>query len=592
MRMIGHQWRSLVDVLRARADAQPGGRACTFLESGEDEGRSLTWDGLATRSLALGAAVAARVARGDRVLVMLPPSGDFAPAFLGVLCAGAVAVPTYPPSGGRSDRTLARLKGMLADAGISLVVAPAAVRERASALAGAVPVLGTMDWLAPEDVPDGEASHWRDPNCRREDLALLQYTSGSTSSPRGVMVAHGNLLENLAHGARLAGHDRDSVAVSWLPVNHDMGLIDGILQPVFSGFPVYTMAPAAFLQRPARWLQAISRYRATHSGGPNFAYDLCVRRVGDDDRGALDLGSWRIAFNGSEPVRHATLAAFQRAFGACGFRWDAFRPAYGLAEATLLVTSSGHDRELAPLPVSSGGLAHGDVRVGGDDAVPLVPSGSLDGTSRILVVDPVTRRAVDAGRIGEIWIAGPSVGLGYWRRPAETEATFGARLAGSGDGPFLRTGDLGFLRDDLLYVTGRLKDIIIVRGLKHYPQDLELTAEAAHPALRPGGCAAFHLPSGPADDPVALVAELSPRHEMAAAPLQPGGAIVTAIRRAVAETHQVTLAAVALVAAGHLPKTTSGKVQRYLCRDGYASGAIEVVDEWTAAPDVRQRAAS
>jgi acyl-CoA synthetase (AMP-forming)/AMP-acid ligase II len=592
MCMMGHEWQSLVDVLRARADARPGERACTFLESGEDEGRSLTWEALATRSLALGAAMAARVARGDRVLVMLPPSGDFAPAFFGVLCAGAVAVPSYPPSGGPGDRTLARLAGMLADAAISLVVAPAAVRERASALADALPMLAAMDWLAPEDVPDAEAGHWRDPSCRRGDLALLQYTSGSTSSPRGVMVGHGNLIENLAHSARLARHDRDSVAVSWLPVNHDMGLIDGVLQPVFSGFPVYTMAPSAFLQRPARWLQAISRYRATHSGGPNFAYDLCVRRVSAEDRGALDLGSWCVAFNGSEPVRHATLAAFQRAFGACGFRWDAFRPAYGLAEATLLVSSSGHDRDLQPLAVSAGALARGDVRVGGDDAVPLVPSGSLDGTARILVVDPVTRREVRAGRVGEIWISGPSVGLGYWRRPAETETTFDARIAGSEDGPFLRTGDLGFLRDNLLYVTGRLKDVLIVRGLKHYPQDLEQTAEAAHPALRPGGCAAFHLPSRSADEGIAIVAELSARHEMPAPPSRPAGAILMAIRRAVAETHQLALAAVALVPAGQLPKTTSGKVQRYLCRDGYAAGAIEVIDEWTAAPDLLERTAS
>jgi acyl-CoA synthetase (AMP-forming)/AMP-acid ligase II len=590
MRMTGREWRSLVDVVRARAEAQPGERACTFLEAGEHEGGRLTWDGLATRSLALGAAIAARITRGDRVLVMLPPSVDFAPAFFGVLCAGGVAVPTYPPSGGRADRTLARLGGMLADARISLVVAPAAVRGRAAAL-GAPPALASAAWLAPEDVSDAEAGDWRDPNCRHGELALLQYTSGSTTSPRGVMVSHGNLLANLAHSARLARHDRESVAVSWLPVNHDMGLIDGILQPVFSGFPVYTMAPAAFLQRPARWLQAISRYRATHSGGPNFAYDLCVRRVGDDDRGALDLGSWRIAFNGSEPVRHQTLTAFQRAFGACGFRWEAFRPAYGLAESTLLVTSSGDECPLTPVAVSGGGLAHGEVRIGGDDATTLVPSGSLDGTSRVLIVDPMTTRAAGADRIGEIWIAGPSVALGYWGRPDETAATFHARLADTHEGPFLRTGDLGFVRDNRLYVTGRLKDVLIVRGLKHYPQDLELTAEAAHADLRPGGCAAFHLPSDSAQESIALVAELHARHDLPFDPLRKTGAILTAIRRAVAESHRVTLAAVALVPAGQVPKTTSGKVQRYLCRDAYARGAMDVVDEWTM-PGLLEEAAS
>jgi acyl-CoA synthetase (AMP-forming)/AMP-acid ligase II len=523
---------------------------------------------------------------------MLPPSLEFVPAFFGVLCAGAVAVPTYPPSGGRNDRTLARLRGMATDSGVSLVLAPIAVRERTEALGMLPPELGRVDWIAPGDVPDAAAMDWRDPGCADGDLALLQYTSGSTSSPRGVMVSHGNLLHNLAHSARLAGHDHESIAVSWLPVNHDMGLIDGILQPAYSGFPVYTMAPAAFLQRPARWLQAISRYRATHSGGPNFAYDLCARRVIDDDRRALDLGSWRIAFNGSEPVRQATLASFHRAFAGCGFRWEAFRPAYGLAESTLLVTSSGHGDPGEPWEVSATALARGEAIAGGRDAIPLVPSGTLDGVSRVLVVDPFTRREVSGGRIGEIWVAGASVALGYWEQPDETLATFGARLADTHDGPFLRTGDLGFVRDDRLFITGRLKDVLIVRGLKHYPQDLELTAERAHPALRPGGCAAFQLSEPSEGASIAILGEIDPRRDAA-----PGtsdalpGTILTAIRQSIAETHHVTLAAVALVPAGHLPKTTSGKLKRYLCRDAYTSGALAVLDEWTAAPRLFERAA-
>lgn len=582
--------RSLVDLLRSRAEAQPDERAYTFLDGGEGDGRSLTWEALATRSLAIGAAIAGRVSRGDRVLVMLPPSLDFVPAFFGVLCAGTVAVPTYPPSGGRTDRTLARLHGMLTDAGISLVVAPAALRARADELGALLPALARIEWMAPEEVPDAASLDWHDPGCQPGDLALLQYTSGSTSAPRGVMVGHGNLLHNLAHGARLARLDRESVAVSWLPVNHDMGLIDGILQPAYSGFPTVLMSPAAFLQRPARWLQAISRYRATHSGGPNFAYDFCVRRVSDDDRGALDLGSWRVAFNGSEPVRHPTLLAFQRAFGACGFRWDAFRPAYGLAESTLLVTSSGHDRELEPLVVSADALARGEVVAGGADGVPLVPSGSLEGGSRVLVVDPATSREVDGGRIGEIWVAGPSVALGYWGRPDETGATFGARLAGTREGPFLRTGDLGFLHDKRLFVTGRIKDVLIVRGLKHYPQDLELTAERAHPALRPGACAAFQIPAATDEASIAIVVEIDSRYQAAAG--TPAAEVLTAVRRSVAEAHRVALAAVALVPAGQLPKTTSGKLQRYLCREAYTSGSLEVIDEWTATPHRFERAAS
>ena len=318
--------------------------AFTFLEAGEQEGPALTWRDLDLRSRALGAAIAARVQPGARVLIMLPPTVDFVPAFFGVLYAGAVAVPTYPPSGARADRSSARLRGMIADAGITLVLSSSAVRAHAPSLEALVPELAGLPWIDVEDASDEVAEAWRVPRCGLETLALLQYTSGSTAVPRGVIVTHGNLLHNLAHGAALAGYDRNSVAVSWLPVNHDMGLINGVLQPVFSGYPSYLMSPAAFLQRPARWLQAISRYGATHSGGPNFAYDLCTRRVTDEDRAALDLSTWRIAYNGSEPVRRATLENFHRAFAPCGFKWDALRPAYGLAESTLLVTSGPADR--------------------------------------------------------------------------------------------------------------------------------------------------------------------------------------------------------------------------------------------------------
>jgi acyl-CoA synthetase (AMP-forming)/AMP-acid ligase II len=336
------------------------------------------------------------------------------------------------------------------------------------------------------------------------------------------------------------------------------------------------MAPAAFLQRPARWLQAISRLGATHSGGPNFAYDLCVRRVSDEDRAGLDLSSWRLAYNGSEPVRRSTMEHFVRAFGSCGFRWTAFRPGYGLAESTLLVTSD---------PAGSPPVFHSPGQDAGRSAAgrlqkrdSWVSSGASAGTMRIRIVDPVTLHIREDGEVGEIWVAGDSVALGYWNKPADSAATFRAFIAGTGEGPFLRTGDLGCIIDGHLFVTGRIKDVLIVRGLKHYPHDIEGTAERSHPALRPGACAAFAV-DREGEERVAIVAEIEPRF-MSAAETTGGTNAISAIRRAVADAHQVSLHAVALVPAGTLPKTTSGKLQRFLCRDGFLEGTLGAVAVW------------
>jgi acyl-CoA synthetase (AMP-forming)/AMP-acid ligase II len=607
MRMTPGRTRTLTEILRERAALTPDARAYTFLDQGEREGRSLTWSALDRRSRAIGAAIGSAAPRGARVLVMFPPALDFVPAFFGVLAAGAIAVPTYPPAGSRVDRTVTRLRGMIRDAGIGLVVAPIAVRRRAAALEALVPELSAVEWLVPDEIPDATADCWRDPRSGEHDVALLQYTSGSTAEPRGVMVSHANLVHNLAHSARLARHDARSVSVCWLPVNHDMGLIDGVLQPAFSGFPAWLMAPTAFLQRPARWLQAISLFRATHSGGPNFAYDLCVRRVRAEERPSLDLTSWAVAYNGSEPVRHGTLDAFLRAFAGCGFREEAFRPAFGLAESTLLVASSPRGTRPERIDLDAAAMARGEVRpvapaVRGSTT--LVASGVLDGESRISIVDPGSLRSVPADRIGEIWIAGRSVALGYWRRPLETAATFHARLPGCCAGPFLRSGDLGFVRDGRLFVTGRIKDVLIVRGLKHYPQDLELAAERAHPALRPGGCAAFALPRRD-EEAVVVLAEIDPRTSDSRSTTIPVGpnfssaepnvgsaGVIAAIRRAIADTHHVAPAAIALVAAGSLPKTTSGKLQRYLCAQAFAEGTIDIIEHWSDDAELLELAAS
>jgi acyl-CoA synthetase (AMP-forming)/AMP-acid ligase II len=558
MRLKARTPDTMIDLLRDRAAAQPNDPAFTFLNDGERPGTPMTWGQLEQRSRAIGTAIARQVDPGARVLVMLPPSVEFVPAFFGALYAGVIAVPAYPPAGARADRTIARLRGLVGDAGIALVLAPSGTGSRAVGISDLVPELDDLPWLDAESVPVDWASEWREPPVTKGSIAFLQYTSGSTLSPRGVMVSHANLLHNLARTHLDARYTPDSVSVSWLPINHDMGLINGVLQPVFSGAPAYLMAPAAFLQRPVRWLQAISRLGATHSGGPNFAYDLCVRRISPDDASALELGRWRVAYNGSEPVRRSTLEAFQRRFGARGFRWEAFSPAYGLAESTLLVSS---------VPAGAPPAFLGEA----------VASGLLDGQSNVIIVDPDTRSQRGDKVVGEIWVSGDSVTPGYWNRPAQTADTFGACTA-DGRGPFLRTGDLGFVDDRRLYVTGRLKDVLIVRGVKHYPQDIELAAEGAHPAVRSGCCAAFAIDEED-QERVAIVAEVDPR-EQARGPGADLSEVMASIRIAVASAHHVTVAIVSLVPPGTIPKTTSGKLQRFLCREALERGTMTVIGTW------------
>jgi len=582
---------SIIDIVTARAAEDSDGLAYGFLESGERESERLTWGDLDRKSAAIAASIGNHVARGARVLLLFPPGLDFVSAFFGCLRAGAIALPAYPTSGqarrrdGMTDRTVARLRGMIPDSGASLVVSDASLFERREAICDLIPELRHILWITTAAV-DLESRPRRNlPRLSGSDVALLQYTSGSTSSPRGVVITHGNLLHNLTCGARLGACDRDSIGVSWLPVNHDMGLIGGVLQPAFSGFPVWLMAPAAFLQRPSRWVQAISRLRATHSAGPNFAYALCARRTTESDRRALDLSTWRVAYNGSEPVRRGTLEDFQRAFGECGFRWEAFTPAYGLAESTLLVCGSHDVDGPRTIEVDRESLGHGHVV---SSTVPvsrvaLMSSGAAADGMRIAIVDPVRRRRCAPHEIGEIWVAGESVASGYWKRPEETAATFRAFLDDPFEGPFLRTGDLGFLDRGSLVVTGRLKDVLIVRGLKHYPQDLELTAEHANAAVRPGCCAAFSIPIDlDGEEGIALIAEIdgAPSHEQ----------ILDDIRKAIADVHDVRLCAAALVAPGTLSRTTSGKLQRFRCRQAFLSGEMEVLAVWTAPPLELKRA--
>ena len=529
----------------------------TFLCDGEREADSITYDALDRLSRAIAARLRQRCRPGDRALLLYPPGLEFISAFFGCLYAQVVAVPAYPPNLSRSDRATSRLLAIAADARPVAVLSTRELMETLTGVSDAFSTSQPVDWIATNEVDDEESRQWRDPGVDGAALAFLQYTSGSTSTPKGVMISHRNLLHNLAYAFHLGGGLSSSISVSWLPVIHDMGLIEGVLQPAFSGCPAYLMSPAAFLQRPFRWLNAISRYGGTRSGGPNFAYDLCVRRISAEERQSLDLTTWHSAYCGAEPIRGDTLRSFASAFAPAGFSASALRPCFGLAEATLLVTAgtwAGDDAEVEQSRVSCG-------------------TPGFD--TRVVIVEPETRRPCGPGGVGEIWVAGPSVAQGYWEQAEETAGTFRA-LTDRGEGPFLRTGDLGFMHDGDLYVSGRLKDVLIVRGMKHYPQDLEQTAEQ-HPAIRPGCSAAFATDAGSIGDRIAIVAEADVRQLTTP---ESADAAISTIRRSIAELHGVLLEAVVLVAPGAIPKTTSGKLQRFACRDAFLSDRLSALAAW------------
>ncbi|HYH81347.1 MAG TPA: AMP-binding protein, partial [Longimicrobium sp.] len=559
---------TLGELLRWRAERTPDQLAYTFLVDGEEAEARLTYGELDRRARAVAARLQEMDAAGERALLLYPPGIDYITGFFGCLYAGVVAVPVYPP---RANRTLERLEAIAADARPALALAAPELLRAADGLLGDTPALAAVRWLATADLPDALADQWTPRPLDEGTPAFLQYTSGSTSTPRGVMLSHGNLLHNLGLIHAFFGHSEASRVVVWLPPYHDMGLIGGILQPFYGGYPAVLMPPVAFLQRPLRWLQAVSRHRATTSGGPNFAYELCVQKIGPEERAGLDLSSWTIAFNGAEPVRAETMDAFAEAFAPCGFRREAFYPCYGLAEATLIVSGSRPGAGYRARRVDAGALAVHRVAEAapGADARTLVGSGRGAAGQRLAVVDPETGVPCTAGRVGEIWVAGPSVARGYWARPEKTAEVFGARLAGSGECPFLRTGDLGFVAaDGELFVTGRIKDLVIIRGRNHYPHDLEAAAGASHPALQPGKGAAFALEAG-GEERLVVLHEVRRQGVRAALDEVPG-----AVRRALALEHGVRVHAVGLLPPGAIPRTSSGKTQRVACREGFRAGTF------------------
>jgi 8-amino-7-oxononanoate synthase len=579
---------TIVDLLRQRAAYRPHDRAFTFLVDGENEELNITYAELDRQARAVGGWLLANGMAGKRVLLLYPSGLDFIAAFMGCLYGGAVAVPAYPP---RKNRSVERIEGIASDADAAVALSTRDVVDRFEGLKAGAPSLQNLVWQVTAELEPHWADRWERPRIDGDTLAFLQYTSGSTGTPKGVMLTHENLLHNSLRIMQAFELTRSQASVFWLPSFHDMGLIGGILVPLYGGKFNVLMSPVAFLQKPLRWLQAISKYRATISGGPNFAYELCVRKTTPEQRAALDLSSWSLAFNGAEPVRAETIEAFSEAFAVSGFRRRAFYPCYGLAESTLMVTGGmkfeepvvrSFDAEsietgvAVPRPANAAGARR------------MVGSGrELDGQD-VLIVEPQTCEPLPPGRVGEIWVSGPSVARGYWNRPEESQGNFGAMLAQPepalaggavakwqpNPGPYLRTGDLGFFDNGELFVAGRLKDLIIVRGRNHYPQDIERDVEQACDIVRPGSVAAFSV-EYEGRERVVVVAELErgkrERAELVAA--------FEAIRSRLAKEHEVAVEGIVLVRPNSVPKTSSGKIQRRACRRQFLEGTLEVIEQ-------------
>ncbi len=579
--MADASFSTLVELLRHRALEPSDRTAFVFLESGETESDRLTFAALDLRARAIAAQLEESVGPGDRALLLYPPGLDFISAFFGCLYAGVVAVPAQVPG---INRKTERLETIVADAQAVAVLTTAVQSAKMSA--GLAPELARLRWLSTDEIASDHAARWRPPDISGETLGILQYTSGSTSVPKGVMVNHRNFLHTSLELDLAWDHTAESVMVTWLPTFHDLGLVYGVIQPVFRGFTCYMMAPAAFLVRPYRWLRAISTYRATHTCSPNFAFDLCVDKVTPEQRAALDLSSWLVALNGAEPVRESTVRRFAETFAGCGFDPATMCPSYGLAEATLKVSTPR--KKTGPFLIHVDPEAFARNRVvempaerGGQAAV---ACGRTETDTNIAIVDPETLTRCGPDEIGEIWVSSRSVAQGYWRKPELSEQTFRAHLADTGEGPFLRTGDLGFMKGEQLFVAGRIKDLIVIHGLNHYPQDIEYTVEASHPAVRKGGGAAFSVEVE--NEERLVIAQEIDRTFLRKSNTDE---IIGAIRQALSEEHELQTYAVLLLKPGSIPKTSSGKIQRQVCAALYLEGGWETIAEWrqTLTPPTR-----
>ena len=575
------QYSNLVEILQNKALEKPNNIAYRFLQDGKTESGSLTYRELDRQAKAIAAELQSLLKPGSRALLVYPYHAglEFISSFFGCLYAGIIAVTTNPP---RHGKEVAKLLERASASGAKVVVTTAEFLKTIKTGIAINRELATQTkdfiFLATDTLPSSLSTNWQATKIERDTLAFLQYTSGSTGISKGVMVTHGNILSNEEMIRQGFQHTEETVVVGWLPMFHDMGLIGNVLQPLYLGTPSILMSPVSLVQKPFEWLKAISHYQATSSGGPNFAYDLLCLKATPENLAGLDLSSWSVAFSGAETVRAETIDRFSHIFKPCGFRREAFYPCYGMAETTLLISGGLKNDPPVIKYVDDNALEQNRVvaaKPEQKDAKAIVGCGRTWLDQKAIIVDPQSLTQCSSDGVGEIWVSGSGVGKGYWQQPEETENTFNAYLADTKEGPFLRTGDLGFIEDGELYITGRLKEVMIFWGRYCYPQHVEKTVQDSHPALRPNCGAAFSLDVDTTERLV-IVQEVE-RSYLRNLNIEE---IVEAVCKSVGQAHEVEVYALALLKTGSIPKTSSGKIQRRGCKAQFLSGDLNIVAQW------------
>jgi acyl-CoA synthetase (AMP-forming)/AMP-acid ligase II len=573
---------TLVELLRYRAQEQPAGHAYTFLIDGRKESAPLTYAELDRQARAIAALLQKYQAQGERALILYPQGLEVVAAFAGCLYAGVIAIPVPPPESGRLKRTLPRLRAIVKDADAKYALITEGILSLIATVKDEFPEFASIEWIDTANIDLSLAEEWQDPQVDKDVLAYLQYTSGSTSTPKGVMLSHFNLMHHCGYLQRACGYDKDSVTLTWMPYFHDYGLVEGITVPLYNGTPCYLMSPFAFIKRPLQWLKNVTKYKVTHSQAPNFAYDLCTRKIKPQDLNELDLSCWQAAGNAAEPINPKVMEKFVEIFSPYGFQWETFAPAYGLAEYTLLVSNKPKGTKPIITALDASSFERDKIlaaQPGQTSGVKSIPScGRRVCETEIVIVHPDTLKRCAEDEVGEVWVKDPSMAQGYWQREDATTETFRAYTEDTKEGPFLRTGDLGFLLDGELYITGRIKDLIIIRGTNHYPQDIEWSVQHLDSCLRPDYGAAFSI-EDQGEEQLIVVQEIERR----------SGEIDTEkligdIRQEIAEQHEILCYGIVLAKGGTILKTASGKIQRRACRQNFLNGSINIYAAWSENP--------
>ncbi|MDX9905778.1 MAG: AMP-binding protein [Bacteroidales bacterium] len=591
--------RTIAEILAFRGSRMLSETAFIFLQDGDESEEHITYGELHQAAIDLSDYLLEIAKPGDRALMLFPPGLEFIKALFGCFYAGVIAVPAYPP---RKNRSLERIRLLVNDSGASLILSTDDIRQSAERAFSDVPELKQITWLSTNpkspiaQSPNRQIAQSpnrqiaQSPNRQivkspnrpiaqspNRQIALLQYTSGSTGTPKGVMVTHRNIIRNAEYIRQSFALSRKSVSVTWLPSFHDMGLIDGVLVPVYTGFPGVILPPVSFLQKPVRWLKAITKYRGTHGGGPNFAFDLCAEGITEEEKKGLDLSSMETLYCGAEPIRKSTFERFVSSFREYGFSHEKLYPCYGMAETTLIITGPHAGRGPVYLCLSAGELEKNRIVPVGDqhpDARHLVGVGYPWIDTRVKIVDPETCRLLNDNEVGEIWVSGSIVTSGYWEKPDETKEAFSAEIAGDPGEKYLRTGDLGFFHDGELYISGRYKDLIIINGRNIYPQDIEYLTENSHPAIRKNASAAFPVDVG-GEEKLVVVAEVE---RTAIRDLDVDG-VCDRIRENIVMETELSVYAIQLLRTASILKTSSGKIQRKACREAFLQRKLDSLGE-------------